>query len=108
MERDRHGLEHGGLFEREDFGETINNARGDGDKLGEGAGAAVVSARHAHDLAVIAEIDLSITAEGTHAAGDSGIECYTIAHAESNYLRAKSGNNPGSLMAHNEWRNTAA
>src|ERR1700753_3053600 len=108
MERDGYGFKHGRLCEREVFGQFVDDASGNGDILGEGAGTAVVSTRNPEYLAVIAEVDLSCAAEAADSAGYGGVKGDSITHAESGYRGAKSGNRPGSLMTHDQRRNSAA
>ena len=62
VEGDGGGFEHGGFGEGRVVGKAMDDARGDDDVFGEGAGAAVVAAGDAEDLAIVAEIDVAAEA----------------------------------------------
>src|SRR5580704_15208640 len=74
VQGDRGGFEHGGFGEGEIVGKAMDDARGHGDVFGEGAGAAIVAAGDAEDLAIVAEIDVTTAAIGAFAAEDCRIE----------------------------------
>ena len=108
MHADRDGLDHRGFGETEFSGKFVENAGGDGDKFGEGAVAAIVAARDAKDLTVIAEIDVSALTMDALATEDRGVEGHAIALSEAFYLSTDAGDDARGLMAHNQRRDAAA
>ena len=102
------GFEHGGFSERKIVGKAMDDARGDDDVFGEGAGAAVVAAGDAEDLAVVAEIDVTAFAVGAGAAEDGGVEGDAVADFECGDGGAECGDDAGGFVAHDEWGDAAA
>jgi hypothetical protein len=102
------GFEHRGFGERKIVGKAMDNARGNHDEFREGAGAAVVAARDAEDLAIVAKIDVTAFAVGAGAAEDGGVERYALADFECGDGGAERGDEAGGFVAHDEWRDAAA
>ena len=76
---DRDRLDHGRLVERERVGQSVENSRGHGDELGEGAVLFILVGGDAHDAAIFAQVDLALAAEVANAAIDRGVERHAIA-----------------------------
>ena len=108
VKSDGGGFEHRSFGEREIVWQAMDDARGDGDVFGEGAGAAVVAAGDAEDLAIVAEIDVTATAIGAFAAEDGGIEGDALTDFEGGNGGAESGDAAGGFVAHDEWGDAAA
>ena len=108
VESDCGGFEHGGFSERKIVGKAMDDARGNDNVFGEGAGTAVVAAGDAEDLAVVAQIDVAAFAVGAGAAEDGGIEGDALADSESGDGGAEGGDDAGGFVAHDERRNAAA
>jgi hypothetical protein len=68
---------------------VVGDALGHGEEFGEGAGAAVLAAGDADDLAVVAEVDLAARQKSQTAAVDGGVEGDAIAGREGGYLRCR-------------------
>ena len=109
VEGDRDGFEHRGVGEGQLVRQAIEDAFRNGDVFGEGAGAAVVAAGDADDLAVVAEIDLAAPAEVAFAAVDGGVEGDAVAGPDSRLTpSADGGDDAGRLVTHDDGRNAAA
>ncbi len=108
VEGDGGRFKHGGFSEWEIVGKAVDDAGGDDDIFGEGAGATVVAARDAEDLAIVAEIDVATTAVGAFAAEDGGVEGDALADTEIFHVRAEGGDAAGGFVTHYERRNSAA
>ena len=92
MQGDGDGLEHGGLRRRRSCRAAGRAMRsGTARILGEGAGAAVLAAGDADDLAVVAEVDFAAQAVGALAAVDGGVEGDAVARAGSGHARGADG-----------------
>jgi len=100
-------LKDGGLMKREIMGKLVSDSRWNCYKLGEGAGAAVISTRNAEHLAAIAEVHLPSETAGAFSAINRRIESDAVARLKIAHLFADSFNNSGSLVAHHDGRNTA-
>src|ERR1700676_1109765 len=86
----------------------MHDARGDDDKLGERAGAAVIATGDAQDLAVVAKIHVAAETVRTSAAVDGGVEGDAVALGESRDVAAGGGNATGSFVAHHNRRDATA
>ena len=102
------GFEHGGFGEGKIVGKAMDDARGDDDVFGEGAGAAIVAAGDAENLAIVAEIDVAAAAVGAFAAEDGGVEGDALADFEGGDAGAEGGDAAGGFVAHDEGRDAAA
>ena len=108
VERDGDGLEHGCFGEGKLVWKAMNDAGGNDDILGKCAGAAVVAAGNAEDLAMIAEIYVAAKAVLASAAIDGGVEGDAVALGESGNVLAYGGDASGSFVAHYDRGNAAA
>jgi len=108
VERDGDGLEHGCFGEGKLVWKAMNDAGGNDDILGKCAGAAVVAAGNAEDLAMIAEIYVAAKAVLASAAIDGGVEGDAVAFGESGDVLACGGDAPGGFVAHYDGGNAAA
>src|SRR5206468_12693442 len=85
MDRHRHGLEHRCFLEGKIVGQTVDDARRNGNKLCKGPGPTIVGARNSHNLPVVAEIYFSATAIAASAAVDRRIEGDSISFRKSRH-----------------------
>jgi hypothetical protein len=108
VKSDGGGFEHRGFGEGEIIGKAMDDARGHGDVFGEGAGAAIVAAGDAENLAIVAEIDVTATAVGAFAAENCRIESDALADFESGNGGAESGDAAGGFVTHDERGDAAA
>ena len=102
------GFEHGGFGERKIVGKAMDDARGDDDVFSEGAGATIVAAGDAENLAIVAEIDVTAAAVGAFAAENGGVEGDALADFEGGDAGAEGGNAAGGFVAHDEGRDATA
>jgi len=86
----------------------MNDASGNDDILGKCAGATVVAAGNAEDLAMVAEIYMAEKAVLAGATVDGGVEGDAIAFGESGNVLAYGGDASGGFVAHYDRRNAAA
>ena len=108
MHGDGHGFQHGGFGEWDAIRQAMNDSLRNCDVLGEGAGATIVSAGHAQDLATVAEVGFSTTAVSTSSAKNCGIKSDAIAFGPAVNLRAYGRDTPGSFVAHDDRGDAAA
>ena len=108
VKSDGGGFEHRGFGERKIVWQAMHDAGRDDYVFGECAGAAVVAAGDAEDLAIVAEIDVAAAAVGAFAAEDGGVEGDALADFEGGDAGAESGDEAGGFVAHHEWGNTTA
>ena len=88
VKSDGGSFEHCGFREWKIVRQAMDDARGDDDVFGECAGAAIVAAGDAEDLAIVAEIDVTAFAVSAGAAEDGGVE--GDAFADFEILRRRS------------------
>src|ERR1700676_3386383 len=86
----------------------MHDARGDDDKLGERAGAAVIATGDAQDLAVVAKIHIAAETVRTGATVDGGVESDAVALGETRDVAADGGDATGSFVAHHNRRDATA
>ena len=108
MDGDGDRFEHGSFGERERIRKPIDDASWHGDVFGEGAGAAIVGAGDAENLAVIAKIDVAATAVRAFAAVDGGVESDAIAFGKILYGFADRADVASGFVSHDDRRNAAA
>src|ERR1700736_2022749 len=108
MDRDGNSLQHGGLGERKVFRKLIDDARGNGDKLGKGSGTSVVAARDTQHLAIVAEVHVAAQAMSAGATINGGIESDSVAFLNTIHVLTDSCNNSGRFVSHNNGRNAAS
>ncbi len=101
-------FEHCGFGEWKIVGQAVDDARGNDDVFGEGAGAAVVAAGNAEDLAIVAEVDVATFAVGASAAEDGGVEGDALADFEGGDGGAECSDDAGGFVAHDERGDAAA
>ncbi len=100
-------FKHGSFCKREIRRETVDDAGGDDDELGEGTGTAIIGAGNAEDLTAVAEIDFAAQAVAAGAAIDGGIEGDAIAFGETGDAEADRGDVSGGFVTHDDRRNAA-
>jgi len=88
-------------------GKLVSNSGRHGDELSEGAGAAIVSARNAENLATIAEVYLSAQTARTRATINRGIKSDAVARQKVTHVCADGFHNSGCFMPHYDGRNPA-
>src|ERR1700733_12022805 len=86
----------------------MNDAGGNDDILGKCAGATVVAAGNAEDLAMVAEIYVAAKAVVASAAVDGGVEGDAVAFGASGNVLAYGGDASGGFVAHHDRWNAAA
>jgi hypothetical protein len=107
VEGDGNGFEHGGFGEGKLIGETVHDARGDHDIFGEGSCAAIIAARDAQHLAIVAKVDIATQAVGTRAAVNRGVEGDAVAFGKTVHIFADGGDLPSSFVTHHDWGDAA-
>jgi hypothetical protein len=107
VDGDCDGFEHGGFGERQGVWQTMDDARRNGDEFRERAGAAVVGAGDAQDLAIVAEIDLAAAAMLALAAEDGGVEGNAVAFGETLYGTTDGRDFARGFVAHDDWGDAA-
>ena len=107
MEGDGEGFDQGGLLEAEFLGQGIEDLFGHDDEFSKGAVLAVVLAGDAQHAAVIAEVDLSQTAEFALAAEAGGVKGDALAGGAGD-AGANVGDDARGFVAHDDWRAAAA
>ncbi len=108
VERDGNRLEHGCFGEGKLVWKSMNDAGGNGDILGKRAGATVVAAGNAEDLAMVAEVYMAAKAVFAGATVDSGVEGDAVTFGESGNVLAYGGDASGGFVAHYDGRNAPA
>ena len=108
MDRHRHGLEHRCFLEGKIVGQTVDDARRNGNKLCKGPGPTIVGARNSQNLPVVAEIYFSATAIAASAAVDRRIEGDSISFRKSRHTGPYRSDSSGRLVAHDDRGNAPA
>src|SRR5437879_11939277 len=99
MDRHRHGLEHRCFLEGKIVGQTVDDARRNGNKLCKGPGPMIVGARNSQNLPVVAELSFSATAIAASAAVDRRLEGASISFRKSRHTGPYPSDPPGQRVA---------
>src|SRR5690242_13943539 len=108
MQCNRHRFQQGGLGERKIVRQLICDSRGEYNVFGKGAGAAVVTARDAQNLPVVAQVGFTASAEGTLTAVNRGIEGDAIAFSEALDASTNTRDDTCRFVSHDNGRNPSA
>jgi len=105
VKRHRNRFQHRRLRECQVVRQLVHDPRRHGNVLRESSSPAVIAARDANHLPVIAQIRLALATKVAHTAVNRRVERDTIAHGEFTHLGADAGNNACGLMPHDNGRN---
>src|SRR5438105_4610955 len=107
MDRDLHRFQHRGFLKGNRVGQTVHDARGNGNKLCKGSRAAIVAARDSENLPLVAKIYFSTTAVTASAAADGRVESDSISHRKSRYTRTYRVDCSRRFMSHHNGGNAS-
>jgi hypothetical protein len=107
MEGNGYGLHHRGMVEGHAFGESIENSLRNGNVFGVGSMLPIVRAGYSEYAALIAEVDVSASAEPAFSAVDGRIEGDPLADFPIEHSRPDPIDHPGPFVPHDDRRNAA-
>jgi hypothetical protein len=108
VDRDRDGLDHGGMFEGKVVGDFVSDSLRNGDVLCKGTLATELIAGYPEDLAIFAEIDRAGFAIVAFATGNGGVKGHAIADRELCHLRTNRGYDACRFVSHDQWGDAAS